>query len=180
MKEYLCNRNKFSKTMLKKLLLGLLVVFISIQFIKPARNLSDDNTNHLASKYEIPENVNQILKSACYDCHSNKTEYPWYANVQPIAWMLNNHIQEGKKHLNFSTFTSLPIAVQNHKLEETIEMVEEKEMPLASYTYFGLHSQAKLSEQQRTVLIDWAKSIMNTLKTNYPPDSLIMKRRRKS
>lgn len=163
--------------MLKKLLIGLLVAFVLIQFIKPEKNISDDNTYHISTKYAVPEDVDKILKVACNDCHTNKTEYPWYANIQPVAWWLNNHVVDGKKHYNLSTFTKMPIAVQNHKLEETIEMVEEKEMPLASYTNFGLHKEANLTDEQRQILINWAKAQMDTLKANYPADSLKMKPR---
>ena len=89
-----------------------------------------------------------------------------------------HHVDDGKKHLNFSTFTKLPIAVQNHKLEEVIETVEEKEMPLESYTALGLHKEANLTDAQRQLIIEWAKTQMATLKANYPADSLIMKRRK--
>jgi hypothetical protein len=161
--------------MLKKILIVLAVILVLIQFIKPEKNLSDDNTHAIATKYNVPADVKHILEVACNDCHTNKTAYPWYANIQPAAWFLNNHVVDGKKHLNFSTFTKLPIAVQNHKLEETIEMVEEKEMPLASYTYFGLHKEANLTGEQRQLLITWAKAQMDSLKTHYPADSLVMK-----
>ncbi len=163
--------------MLKKILIGLGAVLLLIQFIRPEKNESNDLTYDISKKYPVSEELDQLLKVACNDCHSNKTEYPWYANVQPVAWWLNDHVKDGKRHLNFSTFTKLPIAVQNHKLEETIEMVEKKEMPLSSYTNFGLHAEANLSEEQRAMVIDWAKAQMNYLKENYPADSLIMKRR---
>jgi len=116
---------------------------------------------------------------ACNDCHSNKTMYPWYANIQPFAWFLNDHVVDGKKHFNISTFTKLPIAVQNHKLEETIEMVKEKEMPLESYTYLGLHKEANLTDAQRDAIVNWAMAQMDSLKANYPADSLKMKPRPK-
>lgn len=164
---------------MKKVLLGLGIVLVLIQFIKPERNVSNDQTLAISKKYLIPADVQNLLDVACYDCHSNKTTYPWYANVQPFAWFLNHHVQDGKKHLNFSTFLALPVAVQNHKLEETIEEVEEKEMPLASYTYFGLHKGAKLTEAQRNILINWAKAQMDTLKANYPADSLVLKKKSK-
>jgi heme-binding protein len=163
--------------MKKKILIGLVAILVIIQFIHPEKNLSDDNEYAIATKYEVPEEVSQIFQVACNDCHSNKTAYPWYTNIQPVDWFLYNHVEGGKKHLNFSTFTKLPIAVQNHKLEEVIEMVEEKEMPLASYTYFGLHKEANLSDDQRIVVTDWAKAQMELLKATYPPDSLVMKRR---
>jgi len=162
--------------MIKKILLGLLAVMVIIQFIRPEKNDSNDQQNHVSTKYEVPTEVAVILKGACDDCHTNKTEYPWYANVQPAAWWLAGHVEDGKRHLNFSNFTSRTIAVQNHKFEEVVEMVEEKEMPLPSYTWLGLHPEAKLTDQQRQTLINWAKAQMDTLKANYPADSLVMRR----
>ena len=117
------------------------------------------------------------MQVSCNDCHSNKTEYPWYANVQPVAWWLNHHVVDGKKHLNFSEFTKKPLFVQNHKLEEIMEMVEEKEMPLPSYTYFGLHPEANLTDAQRTMISDWAKAQMTYLRETYPADSLVFPKR---
>jgi Haem-binding domain len=164
--------------MYKKILLGVLVLFILIQFIKPEQNLSGDDTYHISTKYIVPNDVQNILKVACNDCHTNQSEYPWYAKIQPVAWFMNHNITDGKRHYNLSTFAKLPIAVQNHKFEETIEQVEKHEMPDKSYTYFGLHPQAKLSDAQRQILISWARAQMDTLKTKYPEDSLIMKKRR--
>jgi hypothetical protein len=164
--------------MIKKILLALLAVLVIIQFFRPDKNESNDLTYAITKKYEVPAEVDEILKVSCNDCHSNKTEYPWYANVQPVAWWLNDHVEDGKRHLNFSEFTNRPIAIQNHKWEEVAEMVEKKEMPLADYTYLGLHSEANLSEEQRELLISWAKSQMNYLKENYPADSLVMPKRR--
>ncbi len=163
--------------MRKKILIALLFVFVAIQFFRPAKNLSGDDTYGIHTKYNVSENVNHLLEVACNDCHSNKTVYPWYANIQPVAWWLNKHVVDGKKHLNFSTFTRLPIAVQNHKFEEIIEMVEKKEMPLASYTYLGLHKEADLTDEQRKLITDWSKAQMDTLKAHYHPDSLILKRK---
>jgi hypothetical protein len=164
--------------MFKKILIGLLLALVVIQFFRPEKNDSNNNTYAITTKYEVPKEVDEILRVSCNDCHSNNTTYPWYANVQPVAWWLNDHVEDGKRHLNFSEFTNRPIAIQNHKWEETIEMVEEKEMPLKDYTYLGLHSEANLSDEQREVLISWAKSQMTYLKDNYPADSLVMPKRR--
>lgn len=163
--------------MIKKILIALFAIFLIIQFFRPEKNNSNDLTHDVSKKYELPEEVNKILTVACNDCHSNRTEYPWYANVQPVAWWLNDHVVDGKKHLNFSDFTQLPIAVQNHKFEEVIEVIEENEMPLASYTYLGLHKEANLNAEQKEALLNWAKSQMAYLKANYPADSLVLKRR---
>lgn len=161
---------------MKKVATILIALMIAIQFFKPERNLSDDQSYHISTKYNFPEEIAAISKAACDDCHSNKTNYPWYANVQPAAWWLSHHVNDGKKHLNFSEFTKKRIAVQNHKLEEIVEMVEEGEMPLKSYTWLGLHPDAKLTEDQRSKLVSWAKAQMDTLKTKYPADSLVLKR----
>lgn len=162
--------------MLKKIVFGLVAVFIVIQFIHPKKNLSNDRLYDVSTKYAMPEDVKSILQVACNDCHSNKTEYPWYSNLQPVAWILADHVNDGKRHLNFSEFTSRPVSYQNHKFEETIEMIKEGEMPLPSYTYFGLHSGAKLTEAQKQILIKWAETNMDSLKSQYGADSLVMRR----
>jgi len=163
--------------MKKKILSGLGIAFILIQFVRPIKNESDDQTHHIATKYPMTSEVEHLLKVSCNDCHSNKTVYPWYNNIQPVAWMLANHVNDGKRHLNLSTFTTLPIAVQNHKLEEIAETVEEKEMPDGSYTLFGLHKEANLTDAQRASIINWARAQMDTIKAHYPADSLVMKKK---
>jgi hypothetical protein len=160
-----------------KILIALVVVFVVIQFFRPEKNVSGEDKNHINTRYAMTDNVKNTLSVACNDCHSNRTEYPWYSHIQPVAWWLNDHINHGKGHLNFSDFTSAPIAEQNHKFEETIEVLEEGEMPLASYTWFGLHSDANLTEEQREMLISWAKAQMDSIKSQYPPDSLVRKKR---
>ncbi|WP_173820176.1 heme-binding domain-containing protein, partial [Niastella vici] len=90
---------------IKKMLLGVLIVFVVIQFIQPARNKNGQVLAADISKmYSLPENVQATLKTACYDCHSNNTQYPWYVNIQPAGWMLARHIKQGKAELNFSEF----------------------------------------------------------------------------
>lgn len=163
--------------MLKKITIGLLVLLLLIQFIPYEKNLSGASEFDVSKSYNVPDNVSMILKGACNDCHTNTTAYPWYSKIEPVGLFLNRHITEGKEHLNFSEFTNRPLAYQNHKFEETIEMVEEKEMPLESYTFLGLHPEANLSDQDRQVLIDWAKAQMAMLAASYPPDSLVMRRR---
>jgi hypothetical protein len=163
--------------MKKKILSGLGIAFVLIQFVRPIKNESDDQTHHIATKYPMTSEVEHLLKVSCNDCHSNKTVYPWYNNIQPVAWMLANHVNDGKRHLNLSTFTSLPIAVQNHKLEEIAETVEEKEMPDEAYTLFGLHKEANLTDAQRAIIINWARAQMDTIKAHYPADSLVMKKK---
>lgn len=164
------------KKYLKPALYTLLALFLLAQFIRPAKNLSNDQSKHLSTRYPIPAEVEAILKVACYDCHSNYTIYPWYAEIQPVAAWLANHVNEGKRELNFSDLTTRRIAVQNHKLEEVIEMVREGEMPLGSYTW--VHRDAILTREQKDLLIRWAEATMNTIKSQYPADSLVLRRSR--
>jgi hypothetical protein len=159
----------------KKALIGLGVIFLLLQFIRPAKNISGDNTHALATRYAVPAEVDKILTVACNDCHSNTTHYPWYAHIQPVGLWLDQHVNEGKRHLNFSEFTKRKVAVQNHKFEELIEMVQDKHMPLGSYTW--IHRDAILSDAQRKVLIDWAQMHMDSLKAQYPADSLVLRRK---
>ena len=163
--------------MIKKILIGLGAILLIIQFLHPPRNLSNDRTYDISLKYSIPPDVSQLLVDACYNCHSNKTEYPWYSKIQPVDWWLSGHVKEGKKNLNFSNFTSRRIAIQNKKFEEIIELVKEKEMPLPSYTWFGLHPEARLTDSDRQLIINWAGAQMDTLKAYYPADSLKMPKR---
>jgi hypothetical protein len=162
------------KKIFKRILIALLIIFIAIQFIRPAKNRSEGiSANDISTKYPVPDSVQAILKVACYDCHSNNTRYPWYAEIQPVAWWLNNHIKDGKRGLNFSEFTSYRIKKQFHRLDDINKLVKKNEMPLSSYTL--IHTDAKLTEGQKLAIAAWATSIRDSIKAHYPPDSLVKK-----
>ncbi|MEO6251844.1 MAG: heme-binding domain-containing protein [Ferruginibacter sp.] len=162
------------KKILKRTFQILLLAFIVIQFIRPEKNKAAGiSKNDISTTYPVPANVQSILKTSCYDCHSNNTVYPWYAKIQPVTWWLNNHIQDGKKDLNFSEFASYNIRRQYKKLEEINELVKENEMPLDSYLW--IHKYAKLDDQQKLTLANWVTAVRDTIKASYPPDSLIRK-----
>lgn len=156
--------------MIKKILVGLLIVLVAIQFVRPAKNNSGEKTKDITTLYPMSDSVQQIFNKACADCHSNNTKYPWYASIQPLYFWLDHHVVEGKGELNFNEFASYRIGKQNHKLKEVIEQIEEGEMPLASYTL--IHKEAILSASEKSTLINWCKNVMDTIKANYPEDSL--------
>ena len=126
----------------------------------------------ISTVVHVPADVQGVLKTACYDCHSNHTKYPWYTNIQPVGWWLQDHIEEGKSHLNFQDFANLKPreggrfktteALQDHKLEEITEMVKEDEMPLKSYSL--IHTDAKLTDAQKQMLLVWVDSARAELK----------------
>ena len=161
--------------MRRRILLIIIIILIAIQFIRPAKNQSNDVlTSDISHVYTVPQNVSVILKKACNDCHTNNTLYPWYAQIQPVGWWLNHHIEEGKDELNFNEFGAYAVPRQYHKLEEVVEQVKEGEMPIWSYTL--IHTNAKLTDDEKQTLINWAQGIRNTMKAKYPADSLVIKR----
>lgn len=154
----------------------LLFAFIVIQFFRPTKNKSEGiGPDDITKLYAVPQDVQAILKTSCYDCHSNNTMYPWYAEVQPVAWWLNDHIVDGKKDLNFSEFAKYRIRKQYRKLEEINELVKENEMPLDSYLW--IHKNAKLNDQQKLTLATWVQAVRDTIRANHHPDSLISKKK---
>lgn len=140
----------------KKIAWALLLVFVAMQFIRPEKN--QDSSDHLAaflSETNPPAEVRELLKTSCFDCHSNHTEYPWYNAVAPVSYWLADHVNEGKEHLNFSAWSTYETKRKDHKLEEVVETVEEGEMPLNEYTW--THEGARLTPEQREAIIEWAK-----------------------
>lgn len=163
------------KKFFKVFLLILLIVLVVIQFIKPEKNKGEEiASQQITAINPVPENVQQILKTSCYDCHSNTTKYPWYSNVQPVAWFLNDHIIEGKRELNFSTFATSPAARRYKKFKEIKEQVEKGEMPLQSYTL--IHRDAVLSDSQKAAVVTWANNSIKEMEAKYPADSLTRKK----
>ena len=126
------------------------VVYFFIQNAKPADCFF--HMDFLTIK-KTPENLSKMIKSACYDCHSNETVYPWYANVQPFGWFLKDHIDEGRRELNFSTFATYEPLRQAKKLNKAAKEVKEGEMPLESYLL--MHKEAKLNLEQKELLVTY-------------------------
>jgi hypothetical protein len=159
------------KKVLKTIGWLLLIALIAIQFFHPKKNIHEgDQPNAISKKFPVSADVKIILDKACMDCHSNNTRYPWYNNIQPVAWWLNNHVIDGKKELNFDEYITRRPRFQYRRMEQTIDLVKKKEMPLDSYTW--THKDAILTEEEKTKLYDWAKSVMNALEAQYPIDSL--------
>jgi hypothetical protein len=140
----------------KKIGLLLLVIFVIAQFFGPEKNVGEyTSLDAFIAETNPPEDVKTIMKATCFDCHSNSTNYPWYFNVTPVNYWISDHIEEGKKELNFSKWSSYSLKRKEHKFDEIWEEVEKKKMPLDSYTW--THGDAKLSDKQIAVIVKWAK-----------------------
>ena len=159
------------KKFFKRFFFLLLIAFVVIQFFRPAKNIAEGSSaTDITSKYTMPQDVQASLKTACYDCHSSNTAYPWYNNIQPVAWWLADHIKEGKKELNFSEFTSYSIGKQYRKLDAINSEIKKGDMPLDSYTW--IHKNAILTQQQKISIASWVTTLRDSIKAQYPADSL--------
>ncbi len=146
-----------------KIALTLGITLLAIQFIQPEKNQSiAAEKDGIFEHHPASDEVKAIVKKACMDCHSNNTNYPWYASVQPLAWWIDHHIEEGKGELNFSEFATYKPKKARHKLEEVAEQVEIHEMPLNSYTF--IHAEARLTAAERKLLSDWAKATRDSIR----------------
>lgn len=146
----------------QKIVIGILIVLILVQFIRPARNVANGIlATDITHVITVPATIQNRLKSSCYDCHSNNTNYPWYSNIQPMGWWLANHIREGKAELNFTEFGAYSKRRQLSKLKAISESIKDGSMPLSSYTL--VHQSAKLSIEDKRRIVDWAEKARDSL-----------------
>ncbi|MGG7469640.1 heme-binding domain-containing protein [Chryseobacterium arthrosphaerae] len=136
-----------------------ILIFLIMQVIQPVRNIDYGQvpTSDISKVYQIPENVQSILRTSCYDCHSNSTDYPVYGYIQPFSFFLENHIREGKKELNFNEWGHYSQRKQSNKLDTVENQIKQRKMPLSSYLY--LHHYAELSDEKIKEIVDWIESV---------------------
>jgi len=138
----------------KWLLISLVCLFILIQLKRPARtNPAVDESQTIEAHTQMTSQAKDILDRSCRDCHSHKTEWPWYTNVAPLSWWITDHVNTGRKDLNLSEWGKLDKDRQDKKLRQICDEVEDGAMPLSSY--LPMHPKAKLSEQDKKTLCDW-------------------------
>lgn len=143
-----------------------MIVFIVIQFIQPSKNSSEEILpTDFSNVFTVPENVKDVLKASCNDCHSNNTHYPWYSFIQPGAWWMASHIKEGKANLNLSEFGTYSKRKQQNKLRSIAKSIEDGSMPIQAYTI--MHADAKLTKDEKALVLDWINKTKDSLsKTN--------------
>lgn len=148
------------KRFFKVLAMFVLLLIVGIQLIPPHKNNNPEiSANDFIQSYKPPVEVAFILKASCYDCHSNNTQYPWYSYIQPIRHFMDQHIQEGKVELNFSKFAQYSNRMKRRKFQSIVNELKNRTMPIESYQRINEH--AELSDEQRTLLIDWFESLSN-------------------
>ena len=143
--------------MKRNIAIVVIIILVVIQFIHPKKNVSTEILpSDITKATTVPNDVLEVLKMACYDCHSNNTIYPWYNNIQPVAFWLNKHVNNGKMKLNFSEFGEYTAERKAKKIREIVHEIEEGDMPLKSYTL--IHRNTILSNAQKELVINWAKN----------------------
>lgn len=148
----------------KRILKALLILFIVIQFFQPDKNNNDVYSDKsISTVVPVPDTVMHLLKTGCYDCHSNNTNYPWYTNIQPVGWWMKNHITEGKQHLNFDEFEQYEKEKMLDKLKDIKKSQVQSWMPISSYTL--MHKNAIFSDAEKQSIIRWADSSITFLST---------------
>lgn len=141
--------------MKRKIFLIFVFILVIIQFIRPKLNNKDDyDLAYFIEETNLNKHLFVIMKNSCFDCHSNKTNYPWYSHISPVSMWIQNHINEGKKHLNFSKWDKYSLKKKEHKLEELIEEIQDGEMPLKSYKL--IHTSSRLDNKQKDSILNWA------------------------
>lgn len=141
---------------------SLAFLFIAIQFVPndlPA--VTPDNENDIIASGLVSEELKPILVKSCYSCHSNQTEYPWYSHVAPSSWLVAKDVREGREELNFSTWTEYDLRRKLSRLEDIAEEVNEELMPMPIYTF--MHPSARLTDEQRKLIVNWAEGAMDVL-----------------
>lgn len=136
--------------------LGLIAVIIILQFFRPEQNNAPfDPELDMLALVSPQEEMAELIRNACYDCHSNQTRYPWYSLISPVSWYLNKHIVEGKEDLNFSEYGKLEKSDKIGVLADFCDVLDAGTMPLQSYRL--LHKDARLTKEEREMLCEWSE-----------------------
>jgi hypothetical protein len=151
------------KKIIKRIVVVGFILFLLMQLYQPAYNSDSGQVlpTHFTKIYNVPANVQTILQTSCYDCHSNNTNYPWHSYIQPVRMLMESHIKNGKKDLNFSEFGNYSNRKQISKLEAISKQIKSNEMPLSSYTF--IHKNAILSSSQKQEVINWIQKTADSL-----------------
>ena len=150
------------KPIVKRSLIGLGVLFVGAQFIRPDHsNPPVDPSRTLHAQMDVPSDVLALIEDSCTDCHTHGTEWPWYSHVAPISWLLDYHVEHGREYVDFDEWAGYSAYEQQQALDEIAEVVESGEMPLSMY--LPLHPEAQLTDAERQRIVSWATSARDSI-----------------
>jgi hypothetical protein len=140
----------------KTIWIALIAIVVVMQLLPSGLpEVTNQNTNDLIVNNKIPDSVVYLLKTACYDCHSNETVYPWYSYLAPVSWLVARDTKLGREELNFSLWESNNKMKKAKYLDNIVEEVSDGGMPMAIYPL--MHPEAKLIKSDRQMIVDWAE-----------------------
>lgn len=150
------------KRILKWVVLGLVIAFAAVQVAQPSRTNPPVKTDFLKTA-SAPPDVAAMFRSACYDCHSDETRWPWYSYVAPMSWQIAQDVNHGRQHVNLSEWPADKPDLARKKIEDMSDEIDDGDMPLSKYTL--IHKDARLTSQQRDRLTQWLNAQASALKT---------------
>jgi hypothetical protein len=150
------------KKYLKWFLVAAVAVFALLQLTNPAHTNPPVKTDFIAT-LNPPSEVAGMLRTACYDCHSDATRWPWYSHIAPVSWQVVQDVNEGRKHVNLSEWPADQADLARKKLEHMSDEIDQGDMPLAKYTL--IHTDARLTAAQRDELTQWLDAQADKLKS---------------
>ena len=130
--------------------LAVVIVLGALQFV-PVTRVNPTERSEAA----LPPEVQGLLQRACFDCHSNETRWPWYSYIAPVSFLIAHDVRDGRRELNFSLWNQYNDRRKARKFKEIVEQVEKKKMP--QWYYVLVHPEAKLSDAEREIIMNWAK-----------------------
>ena len=107
----------------------------------------------VVAEIQAPPPVKQILRTSCYNCHSNETQLAWFDKIAPAYWFVADDVKLAREHLNFSEFDKLPLPQQRGFLYEAVNQIQLGAMPLPSYKL--LHPGSIVTPEELAVLKDY-------------------------
>jgi len=132
---------------------------VAIQFVRPARtNPVTIPERTLAARVGVSGEAAVVLDRACRDCHSNDTRWPWYSNVAPISWFVIDHVDHGRRHMNYSDWAQYAPQDADRLLKNICAFARKDTMPLPSY--LRMHREARLSDADVAALCDWSEGML--------------------
>ena len=146
------------KRLIKYFAVAIVGIAVVIQFVGPAKtNPVTDPQRTMAARLQVPPDVAAVLDRSCRDCHSNDTQWPWYSRVAPVSWFVIDHVDEGRRHFNYSDWAKYRPAKTAEILKDSCELSRKGRMPLSSYLW--LHGQARLTPADVETICAWTRAV---------------------
>jgi hypothetical protein len=134
---------------------ALAILLLAMQVVRPARtNPVTDPSRAIGANAPLTIEAAEVLDRACRDCHSNDTTWPWYSNVAPMSWFVIQHVNDGRRHFNYSRWSEYDDKHRREFLNDSCDLARRHDMPLSSYTW--IHANARLSDRDIEALCGWA------------------------